>query len=89
MGVREGYTLLSQNGTIFCHSGEKMLFSHRPWTAEGISDSYFILYNQRFAGNVGLKRHDPVNTICPEDAELSFVVTAKVDEAAATLAGAG
>ena len=37
----------------------------------------------------GLKRHDPVNTIRPEDAELAFIVTAKVNEAVATLAGAG
>jgi hypothetical protein len=66
-----------------------MLFSARPGPTEGIRDGYFTLYNQRFAGNVGLKRHDPVNTICPEDAELSLVVTAEVDETAATLPGAG
>ena len=40
-------------------------------------------------GGRGLKRHDPVNKICPEDAELSLVVTAKVDKATTTLAGAG
>lgn len=36
-----------------------------------------------------LNRYDAVNAISPEDAELAFVVTAKVDETAATLAGAG
>src|ERR1700722_8468108 len=73
----------------FCQSGETNAFQRPPGPTEGIRDSYFILYNQRFAGNVGLKRHDPVNTICPEDAELSLVVTAKVDETSATLPGAG
>jgi hypothetical protein len=27
-----------------------MLFSDQPGISEGISDGYFILYNQRFAG---------------------------------------
>jgi hypothetical protein len=82
--------LLSQNGTIFCHGGgNKCFLVPGRGPTEVIRDGYFILYNQRFAGNVGLKRHDPVNTICPEDAELPLVVTAKVDETAATLPGAG
>ena len=36
-----------------------------------------------------LKCHDTVNTIGAEDAELAFVITAEVDEAAMTLASAG
>jgi hypothetical protein len=72
-------------------------------TSEEIHDGYFILYNQRFAGmclrifalrrgpsgETALKRYHPVNTICPEDAELALVVTAEVNEATPTLAGAG
>jgi hypothetical protein len=36
-----------------------------------------------------LECHDTVNTIGAEDAELAFVITAEVDEAATTLASAG
>jgi hypothetical protein len=36
-----------------------------------------------------LERYHPVNAICAENAELAFVVTAKVNQAAATLPGAG
>ena len=36
-----------------------------------------------------LEGHHAVNAICPEDAELALVITAKVDEAATTLSGAG
>jgi hypothetical protein len=36
-----------------------------------------------------LEGYNPVNAISPEDAELALAIAAKVDEAAATLAGAG
>ena len=36
-----------------------------------------------------LKCYDAVNTIGAEDAELAFVITAEVDEAATTLTSAG
>jgi len=36
-----------------------------------------------------LERHDPMNTVCAEDAELAFIVAAEIDQAAAALAGAG
>jgi hypothetical protein len=51
---------------------------------EGISDSYFILLQSDFS----LERNHPVNAVRPENAELALVVTTKVNEAAATLAGA-
>jgi hypothetical protein len=38
---------------------------------------------------VSLECHDTVNTIGAEDAELAFVITAEVDEAATTLTSAG
>ena len=36
-----------------------------------------------------LERYHPVNAICTEDAELAFVIAAKVNQATTTLAGAG
>ncbi len=38
---------------------------------------------------LALECHDTVNTIGAEDAELAFVITAEVDEPAATLTSAG
>jgi hypothetical protein len=35
-----------------------------------------------------LQGYNPVNAISPEDAELAFAIAAKVNETAATLAGA-
>ena len=36
-----------------------------------------------------LEGNDPVNTVSPENAELTFVVTAEIDTAATPLTGAG
>jgi len=38
---------------------------------------------------IRLERNHAVDAICPENAEFTLVVTTKVDETAATLAGAG
>jgi len=38
---------------------------------------------------LSLERHYAVNAVCAEDAEFALVITAKVDEAATALSGAG
>ena len=49
-----------------------------------------LLHHQENGLSYGfLECHNTVNTIGAEDAELAFVITAKVDEAATTLTSAG
>jgi hypothetical protein len=36
-----------------------------------------------------LESHNPVNAVCPEDAELALVIAAKVDQTTTTPASAG
>jgi len=58
-----------------------------PWAAIG---RYFSCSTQeQDCLTVSLECHDTVNTIGAEDAELAFVITAEVDEAATALTSAG
>ena len=57
---------------------------------QGGAGRYFSCSTQETGLSYGfLECHDTVNTIGAEDAELAFVITAEVDEAATTLASAG
>jgi hypothetical protein len=56
----------------------------------GQAGRYFSCSAQKTGLSYGsLECHDTVNTIGAEDAELAFVITAEVDEAATTLTSAG
>jgi hypothetical protein len=56
----------------------------------GQAGRYFSCSPRKQDGlTVSLECHDTVNTIGAEDAELAFVITAEVDEAATTLTSAG
>ena len=62
----------------------------RPHGEPGQAGRYFSCSPRKQDGlTVSLECHDTVNTIGAEDAELAFVITAEVDEAATTLASAG
>jgi hypothetical protein len=60
-----------------------------PWQA-GWARRYFSCSTRETDSlTVFLECHNAVNTIGAEDAELAFVITAEVDEAATTLTSAG
>ena len=88
-----------EKATPWCRKMERFLQQWRRKLINGVAgvtdgsprrDQRQLLYAlQSEVCGIRLERNHAVDAICPENAEFTLVVTTKVDETAATLAGAG